>query len=517
MSIYTTNEGKPIELGDLLGIGGEGSVYKIRKSRNVVKILNNESLKSDKSREAKLTVMINSHPFANAPAKTKHTIAWPKALVYDEHKKFVGYTMPSISQVPELHLITNPSNRKKIGDIHSLENLYYIAYNIAIIFESLHKKNIVVGDISSKNILVNDDSSVAMVDCDSMQITDDKGIVYKCKVGTPEYTSPELHGKDLATHLRTTNHDCFGLAVIIFQLLMQGNNPFGGRQDMNDEEIVDLVTHCKINHIFPYDTTTSNKSIMVPLMAPDFAKCIPNNIQKLFKHAFTTDTRPTAAIWKKELANALLVMNRCTQNLNHRHPKQTECTFCNWHQKQLNMTGSIAILNQTPYVAPQFIAPQPQYSTPPVVTAPVAPPSRPPVVMTYHVAPTPPIMTAASVQSPAQNNSNPASTGGISYFIGNTIKLVAVLFSMNFVLFFVRFFSVIPPQNYLIAAIEFGVSLILCRTFIKSAYAGFNRDAYFTHLLIFSGAFYIMYYLCVQSDYFDMIFQILLSHVFIFN
>lgn len=35
MPIYTTNEGKTIELGDLLGEGGEGAVYKIRKSRSV--------------------------------------------------------------------------------------------------------------------------------------------------------------------------------------------------------------------------------------------------------------------------------------------------------------------------------------------------------------------------------------------------------------------------------------------------------------------------------------------------
>jgi DNA-binding helix-hairpin-helix protein with protein kinase domain len=504
MSIYTTSEGKTIELGDLLGIGGEGAVYKIRQSPYVVKILNAESLKSDKSREAKLKVMIDSHPFEYAQAETKHTIAWPKALVYDEHKKFVGYTMPSISQVPELHLITNPSNRKKIGDIHSLENLYYIAYNIAIIFESLHKKNIVVGDISSKNILVNDDSSVAMVDCDSMQITDDKGIVYKCKVGTPEYTSPELHGKDLATHLRTINHDCFGLAVIIFQLLMQGNNPFSGRQDINDEEIVDLPTHCKINHIFPYDTMTPNKSIMVPLMAPDFEKCIPVNMQKLFKQAFTTDARPTATMWKKELASNLLIMTRCTQNQTHRHPQQTECTFCNWHQKQLNMIGSIATLNQTPYVAPQFIAPQPQNSTPPIVKPPVAPPSRPSVVTAASVQhSTPPVKSAASVQSPAQNNANPASTGGISYFIGNTIKLVAVLFSMNFVLFFVLYFDFFRLQQKAhVDIIGFIISLILCRIFIKSAYASFNRDAYFTHLLIFSSSFYIMYYLVVNRFFY---------------
>jgi len=447
MSIYTTNEGKTIELGDLIGEGGEGAVYKIRKSRSVVKILNAESLKSDKSREAKLKAMIDRHPFENAPAKTKYSVAWPKALVYDEHKKFVGYTMPSILKAPELHLITNPSNRKKIGDIHSLENLYYIALNIAIIFESLHKKNIVVGDISSKNILVNDDSSVAIVDCDSMQITDDNGVVYKCKVGTLEYTSPELHGKDLATQLRTVNHDCFGLAVIIFQLLMQGNNPFSGRQDMNDEEIVDLPTHCKINHIFPYDTMTPNKSIMVPLMAPDFEKCIPVNMQKLFKQAFTTDLRPTAEMWRKELGSALLSMTRCKKNPNHRHPQQTECTFCNWNQKQLSTTGSIATLNQTPYVAPPFVAPPINKPTAPFGASPTN-------------NPTPPMYTA--------------NTGGVNWqliraivkIIGIVILVVAILVALymlsNFVVTSVSDFT---TQHY-IWSIVIGVLTVLIVIFI---------------------------------------------------
>jgi DNA-binding helix-hairpin-helix protein with protein kinase domain len=49
-----------------------------------------------------------------------------------------------------------------------------------------------------------------------------------CKVGVPEFTPPELQGKNLSMNFRTFNHDYFGLAVLIFYTLMMGRHPFVG-------------------------------------------------------------------------------------------------------------------------------------------------------------------------------------------------------------------------------------------------------------------------------------------------
>ena len=52
--------------------------------------------------------------------------------------------------------------------------------------------------------------------------------IFRCGVGVPEYTPPELHGKNFASLDRTADHDLFGLAVLVFHLLMMGRHPFSG-------------------------------------------------------------------------------------------------------------------------------------------------------------------------------------------------------------------------------------------------------------------------------------------------
>ena len=54
------------------------------------------------------------------------------------------------------------------------------------------------------------------------------GSYYRCPVGKPEFTPPELQGRLFAHLDRAPEHDLFGLAVLIFQLLMEGTHPFAG-------------------------------------------------------------------------------------------------------------------------------------------------------------------------------------------------------------------------------------------------------------------------------------------------
>src|SRR5262249_14295654 len=103
----------------------------------------------------------------------------------------------------------------------------HTARNCAIAFEAVHQNGHVIGDVNQKNVMVSDKGIVAFVDCDSFQVVDGSRI-FRCKVGVPEYTPTELHGKKFASLDRNTNHDLFGLAVLVFHLLMMGRHPFSG-------------------------------------------------------------------------------------------------------------------------------------------------------------------------------------------------------------------------------------------------------------------------------------------------
>ena len=62
---------------------------------------------------------------------------------------------------------------------------------------------------------------------DSFQVSAD-GKTYRCEGGFPEYTPPELQGVAFRDVDRAQDHDCFGLAIVIFQLLFMGRHPFSG-------------------------------------------------------------------------------------------------------------------------------------------------------------------------------------------------------------------------------------------------------------------------------------------------
>jgi DNA-binding helix-hairpin-helix protein with protein kinase domain len=52
-----------------------------------------------------------------------------------------------------------------------------------------------VSDVNQSNFLVNDQALATLVDTDSFQVRDPDGSkVYRCPVGTPDYTPPEMQG-----------------------------------------------------------------------------------------------------------------------------------------------------------------------------------------------------------------------------------------------------------------------------------------------------------------------------------
>ena len=102
------------------------------------------------------------------------------------------------------------------------------ALNIACGLASVHATGCVVGDINHSGILISNNALATLIDCDSFQIQVG-GKAFLCKVGVPDFTPPELQGKRLDQFIRTPNHDAFGLAIVLFNLLFMGRHPFAGR------------------------------------------------------------------------------------------------------------------------------------------------------------------------------------------------------------------------------------------------------------------------------------------------
>ena len=191
---------------------------------------------------------------------------------------------------------------------------------------SVHKSGCVIGDINHSGILVSKKATVGLIDADSFQFTS-MGTNFLCKVGVPEYTPPELQGGSLSSVVRTQNHDAFGLAIVLFQLLFMGRHPFVG--SVRSGEIPPL--HENIRNFRYVYTDTKNVGMDQPPGTPSISDFSPE-IARLFDGAFLqsgTTNRPGADIWVRELEKLENSLAQCSANPLHYYPKGAlECSWC---------------------------------------------------------------------------------------------------------------------------------------------------------------------------------------------
>jgi DNA-binding helix-hairpin-helix protein with protein kinase domain len=312
---------QPVELGDELGRGGEGSVYELASDPSlVVKVYHKTPL--DEPHVAKLRAMT-----AVWSADLEKISAWPRTILFDpQHKQPCGLLMSKMSGALPLHELYGTTNRRRHFPDSGWHHMVLAARNAAAAFNTLHSAGIVVGDVNQGNLLVDQKMTVRMIDCDSFQIVRE-GVLYNCPVGSPHFTPPELQGLRLRDVERTQNHDRFGLATLIFHLLFVGRHPFAGRYrgpgDMSIEKAI-------AERRFAFSKNRAATQIEPP-PASLLLEDIPQPIGDLFETAFraTGDAqRPTPAQWIEQLE--LLIKRRRTCDTDPLHVYSADSRQCPW-------------------------------------------------------------------------------------------------------------------------------------------------------------------------------------------
>ena len=230
MASYRSGDGGTIELGRVLSQGGEGFIHEVPAMPTVVAKIWREP---DERQARKLDVLLRHAPVLPDHVRARVELAWPSEVLYDEHNVARGYLMPRVptEQYHELVRYCIPAARRGLeqerGSAFTKTELLTIARNVAEVFRILHVMGYLIGDVNHTNFLVRDDGKVFVIDLDSIQARDpDTGEVHRCTVGKEDFTPPRLMGQRFEDVDRTPDDDMFGLAVLAFQLLMDGNHPF---------------------------------------------------------------------------------------------------------------------------------------------------------------------------------------------------------------------------------------------------------------------------------------------------
>ena len=317
--------GRPLQLGPQLGSGGEGAVFELRDRSDLVAKLYHKRLEPEKA--AKIAHMAKA-----ANERLLKLTAWPTEPIYagSGARPVVGFTMPKITGHKEAFNLHSPKLRLREFPTATWPFLIRSAANAARIFNAIHESGHVIGDVNEKNLLVGNKATARLIDCDSFQITVN-GSRWLCEVGVPTHQPPELQNvKTYKGIVRTPNHDNFGLAVIVFQMLFMARHPFAGRFLGAGEMPMERAIS---EYRFAYGSNAPAMQIQPPPASLGL-NGVTRDMALLFERAFAHEGsqpngRPTAREWAAALQDLETHLKKCSINPAHQFVDSlSKCPWC---------------------------------------------------------------------------------------------------------------------------------------------------------------------------------------------
>lgn len=293
--------------------GGEGSLYHIVTKGYeglVAKIYHPQ--KRTQLRRFKIDYL-QEHPPQKLVKEPGITLVWPKQLLLDEERQFIGFLMPYV-EGEKLEILSLP----KLGKRYREQWQHYdfsvdtrrryrltMCYKIARAIEQLHHtERYVVIDMKPDNIVIQPNGHIALVDLDSIEVVENGQTLYDAPVATPEYTPPDSYWKNPEVDpTQEEPWDRFGLAVIFYKLLL-GIHPFAASTKGAFADATSLSE--KIEHgLFVHNLAMQDYLGVIPAQHQEYQR-LPLSIQQLFERCFIAGhtqpfARPSAAEWAQAL------------------------------------------------------------------------------------------------------------------------------------------------------------------------------------------------------------------------
>lgn len=340
-----TSKGAALDIGRELGRGGEGSVFDVPASAHQVAKLYHPNKLPNPKKQAKLSFMV-----ASADQQLLNYLAWPQETLHQSRGgPVVGFLMPKVIGKEPIHMVYSPAHRRQDHPKAAWNFLLFVARNIAASFEAVHAHGHVIGDVNQDSVMVGRDSKVVLIDSDSYQVNA-HGSLHLCEVGVPHFTPPELQGKSsFDGFARTTNHDNFGLALLVFHVLFGGRHPYSGvplKKGVGDA-LENDIKHFR----YAYARDAQGRGIAAPPRSIPLA-ILPDAMETMFHQAFTErgaqGGRPTAQQWVTAMDSLRNRLKTCAAASMHVYPDHLRaCPWC-----ELEQQGVVYFLDMGTVVTP---------------------------------------------------------------------------------------------------------------------------------------------------------------------
>jgi eukaryotic-like serine/threonine-protein kinase len=255
--IVTDVEGRTYVLSEVLGGGGQGTIYRTEQRNSLVKVFHSDGgLRSASVRR------VRRMPLAGL------SVTAPMSVLEQD----AGYVMRfqnDMTDVRSLRLAGRRTHPKDVWiDSGGLSRRLILAARLALVVEHLHSLGLVYGDLNPGNVMISVDSefdAVTLIDLDNLEYVGTReggGFFF------PFFGAPELAARGAPPSFAT---DAFSLAVLIFEMITSVQPFSGGRAVaamMPKSREHDAALRCMVPSIID-DVDDSNRCDHYPVQSPD--------------------------------------------------------------------------------------------------------------------------------------------------------------------------------------------------------------------------------------------------------
>lgn len=299
----------------LLGSGGEGTVYRVHGREEVAKIWHTDVQQPAwvAERRQKLRRMIYMRN-----ERVAETCTWPMGVVLDTRHQLVGYRMrPLPAGTQPIESLLSRDRRIRLGfPWNSFRFLCVAAARLVWSVRILNDAGVLVADLNPANLHVSANGTVTLIDTDSFEFSFN-GEYFPNRAVRPEFLAPELIGN--AHERKTVDHDCFGVAVVIFKLLFQGASPFHQFDPSGT----------------PLDDHQATRQGRLVLSVPErdaeipYPEVVGPRLLRLFRQSLGVGPRPALSLWSDVLRDNLSRLVDCSAVPAHAYDQGLRlCPWC---------------------------------------------------------------------------------------------------------------------------------------------------------------------------------------------
>ncbi|THF86289.1 hypothetical protein E7T09_13905 [Deinococcus sp. KSM4-11] len=312
-------QGEQVVLGREVGQGVRADVLLLRNRPDQVAKRWRDELKEGEA--AHLRALVAAHT-----PELEAVSTWPVNTLHDHAGTLLGVVRPylNLGDFRDLTWLSSPALRLRAFTNAGWAFRVRVAAAVAQAIAGLHAAGQMMGDVNPLHVLVSSQGRVRLVNVDAWQLRVD-GQVYHTTTATALFLPPELQEQELVAVTRTVNHDLFGLAVLLFQLVFDGRHPYAGLPDHGE---VPTPSRAIAEDAYAYALPPRPGVRPPPEGLPMGA--LPESVQELFAAAFSAHhaNRPTAEEWARELSLLADTLVSCERTEAHQHEIGQPCPWC---------------------------------------------------------------------------------------------------------------------------------------------------------------------------------------------